>query len=77
MSEKNNFIYITHPSLKEIKNYLNDNVTKIEPQDYISMIFLIKNSKGIITDSGGLQEEAVCARKKFLCVEIQLKDQKL
>lgn len=66
LSEKNNFIYITHPSLKESKNYLNDNITKIEPQDYISMIFLIKNSKGIITDSGGLQEEAVCARKKVL-----------
>ena len=30
------------------------------------MVFLIKNSKGIITDSGGLQEEAVCAKKKVL-----------
>ena len=66
LSVKYNFIYITHPSLKESKNYLNNNITKIEPQDYISMIFLIKNSAGIITDSGGLQEEAVCARKKVL-----------
>jgi UDP-N-acetylglucosamine 2-epimerase len=30
------------------------------------MVHLISNSKGIITDSGGLQEEAVCAMKKVL-----------
>ena len=30
------------------------------------MVHLISNSKGIITDSGGLQEEAVCANKRVL-----------
>lgn len=66
LSEKYNIIYITHPSLQESKDYLNNKIIKLDPQDYISMIFLIKNSKGIITDSGGLQEESVCAKKKVL-----------
>lgn len=30
------------------------------------MVELIKGAEGIITDSGGLQEEAVCAGKKVL-----------
>ena len=30
------------------------------------MVHLILNCKGMITDSGGLQEEAVCAGKKVL-----------
>ena len=30
------------------------------------MLYLINESKGIISDSGGLQEEAVCAKKKIL-----------
>lgn len=66
LSENYNIIYITHPSIQRSNEYLTDNIIKLEPQDYISMVFLIKNSSGIITDSGGLQEEAVCARKKVL-----------
>jgi UDP-N-acetylglucosamine 2-epimerase (non-hydrolysing) len=30
----------------------------IEPQGYLEFIYLVKNSKGIITDSGGITEEA-------------------
>lgn len=67
LSKKYKFIYITHPSLPESKNILNDsNIILLEPQCYENMVHLISNSKGIITDSGGLQEEAVCARKKVL-----------
>jgi len=58
-------IYITHPSLPESKKVLK-NIILLEPQTYISMVYLIKNCSGIITDSGGLQEEAVCAKKKIL-----------
>tara|TARA_R110002073_G_scaffold147754_1_gene300858 strand:- start:413 stop:1402 length:990 start_codon:yes stop_codon:yes gene_type:complete len=62
-----NIVYITHPSLPEVHNYLNsNNITLLEPQNYSSMVSLIMNSSGIVTDSGGLQEEAVCARKKVL-----------
>jgi UDP-N-acetylglucosamine 2-epimerase (non-hydrolysing) len=67
LSGKYKFIYITHPSLPDSKNILdNSNIILLEPQDYESMVHLIYNSKGIITDSGGLQEEAVCANKRIL-----------
>lgn len=66
LSSKYKFIYITHPSLSESKKILNDNILLLEPQNYENMVHLIYNSKGIITDSGGLQEEAVCANKKVL-----------
>jgi UDP-N-acetylglucosamine 2-epimerase (non-hydrolysing) len=67
LSSKYKFIYITHPSLPNSKNILDDNnIIILEPQNYESMVHLIYNSKGIITDSGGLQEEAVCANKKVL-----------
>lgn len=35
-----------------------DNVLLIEPQPYLEFIWLMKNSTLIITDSGGIQEEA-------------------
>ena len=67
LSSKYKFIYITHPSLPDSKNILDDsNIILLDPQDYESMVHLISNSKGIITDSGGLQEEAVCANKRVL-----------
>lgn len=66
LSSTMNFIYITHPSLPESKTILNNKITILEPQNYENMVHLINNSHGIITDSGGLQEEAVCANKKVL-----------
>tara|TARA_A100001015_G_scaffold310178_1_gene411051 strand:- start:4703 stop:5737 length:1035 start_codon:yes stop_codon:yes gene_type:complete len=66
LSNNNNIIYITHPSIKNFNEYLNNKIIICEPVDYISMVFLILNSSGIITDSGGLQEEAVCCNKKIL-----------
>jgi UDP-N-acetylglucosamine 2-epimerase (non-hydrolysing) len=67
LSSKYKFIYITHPSLPNSKKILNNsNIMLLEPLDYESMVHLISNSKGIITDSGGLQEESVCANKRVL-----------
>jgi len=66
LSDTHNFIYIIHPSLPDSKNILDANIDLLEPVDYESMVHLISNSKGIITDSGGLQEEAVCANKRVL-----------
>tara|TARA_Y100000782_G_scaffold30644_1_gene34122 strand:- start:54345 stop:55376 length:1032 start_codon:yes stop_codon:yes gene_type:complete len=61
------FIYITHPSIPNSKVILDsNNITILEPLNYEDMVHLIANSKGIITDSGGLQEEAVCSNKKVL-----------
>lgn len=59
-------VYITHPSLPESKDILSDNIIILDPIDYVSMVHLISNCNGIITDSGGIQEEAVCAGKKVL-----------
>lgn len=61
------FLYIKHPSLTNVNDYLNSkNIILLEPQNYINMVYLIYNCKGIISDSGGLQEEATCAKKKIL-----------
>ena len=60
-------IYLVHPSLKEeAHDYLHEWIIKLNGVNYEDMVDLIKTSKGIITDSGGIQEEAVCAGKKVL-----------
>lgn len=45
-----------------------DNVVMLDPLDYHSMLKLIENSQFLITDSGGLQEEAACFRKLTVIV---------
>ncbi|NKQ41719.1 MAG: UDP-N-acetylglucosamine 2-epimerase (non-hydrolyzing) [Sulfurovum sp.] len=49
-----------HPRTKAIlgKNNMTTDFTIIEPIGYLEMVYLIKNSKLIMTDSGGLQKEA-------------------
>ena len=60
-------IYIVHPSLKtEAHEYLNESIVKLDGVNYEEMVEFIKTSVGIITDSGGIQEEAVCAGKRVL-----------
>jgi UDP-N-acetylglucosamine 2-epimerase (non-hydrolysing) len=66
LSSSYKFIYIYHPSVPESKNKLVSNIKIIEPQNYCNMVHLINNCMGIISDSGGIQEEAVCANKKIL-----------
>jgi len=44
------------------------NVRVIDPLGYIDMLRLLTSSSFIITDSGGLQEEASCFNKKTLIV---------
>jgi len=49
-----------HPRTKAIleKNSIETDFTIIEPIGYLEMVYLIKNAKLIMTDSGGLQKEA-------------------
>jgi len=51
-----------HPRTKNILKtsniILSDNISIIEPIGYLKMVYLIKNAKMIMTDSGGLQKEA-------------------
>ena len=67
ISKTKRIVYLVHPSLKkEAHKYLDERITKLDGVCYEDMVELIKRSEGIITDSGGLQEEAVCAGKKVL-----------
>ncbi|MEO2280300.1 non-hydrolyzing UDP-N-acetylglucosamine 2-epimerase [Pseudoalteromonas pernae] len=66
-----NFIYPVHlnPNVQEPVNRLLrglDNVKLIEPQDYLPFVFLMDNCKLILTDSGGVQEEAPSLGKPVL-----------
>jgi UDP-N-acetylglucosamine 2-epimerase (non-hydrolysing) len=61
--------YIVHPSLREKVHMVLEGIEHIEllePVEYGTMLRLINASIGIISDSGGIQEEAVCANKKIL-----------
>ena len=54
-------IFPAHPRLTESLKIIRKRFKKIniiEPQPYLEFIYLIKNAKGIITDSGGITEEA-------------------
>lgn len=54
-------IFPVHPRTRQIIDQFNinsSNIIMIDPLGYLEFIYLIKNSKGIITDSGGITEEA-------------------
>ena len=53
-------IFPVHPRTKikiEQLNFNFKNIILINPQKYLEFIYLIKNSIGVITDSGGISEE--------------------
>ena len=64
-------VFPIHPRTKNmfvkfnLFNKLNQlsNLTLISPQSYKNMISILKHSKGVMTDSGGLQKEAFIMRK--------------
>tara|TARA_B100001059_G_scaffold236765_1_gene290051 strand:+ start:3863 stop:4951 length:1089 start_codon:yes stop_codon:yes gene_type:complete len=60
LSSKYQIILPIHPRTKQLLNQfnLNENIKIIAPVGYFDMIQLIKNSRIVITDSGGLQKEA-------------------
>ncbi len=54
-------VFPVHPRTRQIidKFKINDKgILMIDPQGYLEFMYLIKNAKGIITDSGGITEEA-------------------
>ena len=55
-------IFPAHPRTQKIMKVLNllsnSNIKVIQPLNYINFLTLIKNSKLVITDSGGIQEES-------------------
>ena len=66
-----NFIFPVHPN-PNIKNvvygYLQEhsNIHLIEPLDYLAFIYLLNNCYFTLTDSGGIQEEALSFAKPVL-----------
>lgn len=66
-----NFVYPVHlnPNVREpVKRILGDrtNVHLIEPLEYLPFVYLMIQSKIILTDSGGIQEEAPSLGKPVL-----------
>ncbi|WP_421866036.1 non-hydrolyzing UDP-N-acetylglucosamine 2-epimerase [Motiliproteus sp.] len=65
------FCYPVHlnPNVQEPVNRLlssSDNVVLIEPQDYLPFVYLMNRASVILTDSGGIQEEAPSLGKPVL-----------
>jgi len=65
------FIYPVHlnPNVREPVNRLlssHENIHLIEPQDYLPFVYLMNRSEIILTDSGGIQEEAPSLGKPVL-----------
>lgn len=56
-------IFPVHPRTRDfidkaVREEHYDNIVFVEPVGYLDMIYLTKNAKKVITDSGGLQKEA-------------------
>lgn len=54
-------VFPVHPRTRQTidKFKINDkNILMIDPQGYLEFMYLIQNAKGVITDSGGITEEA-------------------
>lgn len=66
IAEHKKIIYITHPSVQNSREYLSEKIDVLEPVNYQDMVYLIDKSDGVISDSGGIQEEVVCMKKKIL-----------
>ena len=65
------FLFVVHPNPKisqTLKNQLGDckNVQFLEPQPYPIFVQLMSKAKLVLTDSGGVQEEAVSLGKMVL-----------
>jgi UDP-N-acetylglucosamine 2-epimerase (non-hydrolysing) len=60
---KHKIVFPIHPRTKNnLSKYnisLPDNVITIEPASYLEFLYLLKNCRLVMTDSGGVQEEAI------------------
>ncbi|WP_276168599.1 non-hydrolyzing UDP-N-acetylglucosamine 2-epimerase [Zobellia alginiliquefaciens] len=72
IAQKQKVILPLHPrtikKLEEFKISLNKNIQILEPVGYFEMIWLLKHSTCVITDSGGLQKEAFFFKKPCITV---------
>ena len=70
---KHRIVFPIHPRTKNnlAKHNINlpDNVITIEPASYLEFLYLLKNCRLVMTDSGGVQEEAIVLRRP--CVTLR------
>jgi UDP-N-acetylglucosamine 2-epimerase (non-hydrolysing) len=73
ISKETQIIFPIHPRTKKRikefgleKHY--EKVKTIEPLDYLNLMGLVKNSKKVVTDSGGLQKEVYFAKKQAIVI---------
>jgi UDP-N-acetylglucosamine 2-epimerase (non-hydrolysing) len=60
-TENASVVFPVHPRTRQqlqTLKYLNPRLLQIEPMGYLEFIYMIKHAKAIITDSGGITEEA-------------------
>jgi len=73
LSKKHNIVFPLHPrTRKNIEKFnlkIPENVKIIEPLGYLDFLNLMMNSKLILTDSGGVQEESCIIKKP--CVTLR------
>jgi len=63
------YVYPVHPNNKDIiKQYINKKIKFVDPLPYLDFISLMSKSYCIISDSGGIQEEAPNLGKPVLVV---------
>jgi len=67
-------IFPVHPRIRKmvdslVKKNNYSNLYFVEPVDYLTMLYLTKNSKKVITDSGGLQKE--CYILNVPCITVR------
>jgi UDP-N-acetylglucosamine 2-epimerase (non-hydrolysing) len=64
------FVHVTHPNPNVARvvrrNEGRSNVTLVEPVDYLELVRLMRRARLILTDSGGIQEEAPTFGKPVL-----------
>ena len=54
-------LFPVHPRTRKVLeniSYQNDRLIQMDPQSYLEFIYLVKNTRCVITDSGGVTEEA-------------------
>ena len=65
-------IFSCHPHtlkiIKKNKFKINENITLLQSLNYFDFLSLLKNSKLIISDSGGIQEESCILKKRMITI---------
>jgi len=71
LSKRIRVVFPLHPRTKSRVVGLSHGITFIDPVGYLDMIELEKNSKAIITDSGGVQKEAYFHRVPCITIRTE------